>query len=95
MTTYMVEVGIELPKDDIRYDDCLVDLNIKKNWQALYDENILSFEDDKEAIRFIDDYVKNGVKGTYGFMWKIKHKLQDDDIYYDRSDVLYFKGGLK
>ena len=105
MKVYMVEVGIELPKDDIQYDNYRVDLN-NKSWQSLYDENVCAFDNDKQAIEFIDEYVKNGVKGTYGFMWEIEHELQDDerddfanncllDVFYERNDVLYFKGGLK
>ena len=105
MTIYMVEVGVELPKDDIEYDNYRVDLN-GKSWQALYDENICAFDNDKQAIEFIDKYVKNGVKGTYGFMWEIEHDLQDDelddfknhfliDVIYNGDNVLYFKGGLE
>ena len=105
MKIYMVEVGIELPKDDIQYDNYRVDLN-GKSWQSLFDENVCAFDNEKEAVDFVNQYVDQGVKGTYGFIWEIEHELQDHelddfknncllDVFYERNDVLYFKGGLE
>lgn len=105
MKVYMVEVGIELPKGDIEYDNYQVDLN-NKSWKALYDENVCAFDNKEQAIEFVNDYVDQGVPGTYGFAWEIEHELQDYevedfknhcllDVFYDREDVLYFKGGLE
>ena len=104
MKVYMVEVGIELPKDNIEYDDFQVDLG-GKSWQSLYNENLLAFDNEKESIDYIDNYVEKGVKGTYGFMWEIEHELQDDEredfelkyiegVFYNREPISYFKGGL-
>ena len=104
MKIYMVEVGVELPKDDIQYDNYRVDLN-NKSWQALYDENVCAFQDQEKAKKYIDEYVENGVPNTYGFMWEIEKELDDfdlenlkfgylEDVIYDGDDVLYFKGGL-
>lgn len=109
MKVFMVEVGVELEKSSKEfesYSTIIIDENCQKGYQSLYDENVIAFLDEKEAKDFIDDYVKKGVKNTYGFMWSIDRDVEDyemkelknnyflEDTYYSQEKVLYFKGGI-
>lgn len=109
MNIFMVEVGIELENGSAEfecYNTLLIDENMVISFHSLYDENVIAFLDEKEAIKYIDEYVKIGVKNTYGFMWSIEKDIEDEemenlvngyyleDVYYSREKVLYFKGGI-
>ena len=102
---HMVEVGVELSNDHDEYHfyECSVN-GVKR---GLFDENIVAFQEEKNAIDFIKTYVKNGVKNTYGVMWSVNRKLNDyeikdfeefgvlDDEFLPRTvDNVYFKGGI-
>lgn len=109
MKIYMVEVGIELEKENAEfecYKTLVVNENMVKCYHSLYDENVIAFLDEQEAKDYIDEYVKNGVKNTYGFMWCIDKEVEDyemeelvnsyylEDTYYSQEKVLYFRGGF-
>ena len=101
---YMVEVGVELENTDSEfssYSILVVDENSQKGYQSLYDENIIAFLNKQEAIDCIDEYVKKGIKNTYGFMWLVEREICEDELEelecmnylegtYDRETVLYF-----
>ena len=97
----MVEVGVKLNESSDIYDFYKVDLG--DYWWSLYDENVIAFQDQEKAKKYIDEYVKNGVPNTYGFMWEIEKELDDfdlenlksgylQDVIYEKDIVLYEKG---
>ncbi len=103
---FMVEVGIELNENSEEYNYYNIKVNGKeKGYQSLYDENILAFLDQKQAKNYIDEYVKNGVKNTYGFMWSIEKDVEDfeqeelkenyflEGQFYEQEEIIYFVGG--
>lgn len=106
---YMVEVGIELENNDKEFEAYKIEVNGKvKNWKSLYDENVIAFTDEQEAKYYIDKYVKEGVKNTYGFMWAVRldssyaefdelfdTNFLEGETYSSDKEVLYFKGGIE
>ena len=109
MKIFMVEVGVELENNNHEfesYSTIIIDENCQKGYQSLYDENVIAFLNENEAKDFINEYVKNGVKNTYGFMWKIEKEVENyemeallhnhflEDVCYSQEKVLYFKGGV-
>jgi hypothetical protein len=108
-SVYMVEVGIELENKDKEFEAYKIEVGNKvKNWKSLYDENVIAFTDEQEAKDYIDEYVKDGVKNTYGFMWTVrvdssyaefedlfKTKFLEGENYDNSKEILYFKGGKK
>ena len=107
MKVYMVEVGVELPKTHKEYEYYFkTDYNGIE--RSLYDENVVAFESEYEALSFINKYVSKGVQNTYGLMWTIKREVEDyemedfKNIYYLEYEYLtngekieYFLGGIK
>lgn len=102
---YMVEVGVELNNDHDEYH--FYECNVNGVKRGLFDENIVAFQDEQDALDFIEMYVKNGVKNTYGVMWNVERELNDyeikdfeefkvlDDEFLPRAiDKVYFKGGV-
>ena len=102
---YMAEVGVELNEDHNLYHvyECIVN-GIKR---SLYDENIVAFLNEKDALSFIKDYVKEGVSNTYGVLWELDRKIEDHEkkeleengflegeYMPRRIDNVYFEGGI-
>ena len=105
---FMVEVGVELENDDKEFEAYNIEVKgTGKDWQSLYDENVIAFTDEQEAKDCIDKYVKEGIKNTYGFMWSViedTDTLDFDELFdtyfcegrkYEQEQVLYFKGGIE
>jgi len=102
---YMVEVGVQIDKKEDEHENYLININgIDRH---LYDENVVAFLDKKDALYFIEQYVKKGVKNTYGVLWDVVRKLDDyemeevvnqgyleDEFLPRKIDNVYFKGGI-
>jgi hypothetical protein len=101
----MVEVGVELKQDHKEYEHYEVKVNGVK--RSLYDENVIAFLQEDKAFDFINEYVEEGVEGTYGVLWEIEREIEDyemeelvninylEDEYLPREiDNVVFKGGL-
>ena len=69
---YFVEVGVLLNKENKEFDNYQINGFYDDKW-GFYDENRLAFFDLKEAIKYGEEYVKDGVRGTYAI-------LQEDEI---------------
>ena len=71
---YFVEVGVLLNKDAEEFESYQIN-GFHKEF-GFYDENRCAFFDLKEAIKYGEEYVKDGVCGTYAI-------LQEDEINID------------
>lgn len=88
---YQVEVGVLLDKNDAEYD-CYCNVWDYKN--GYYNEDCLFCITEKEAKQFIKDYIKVGVKKTYGILSEIfvsetsynEIKNNDEEQDYDNMD---------
>jgi hypothetical protein len=102
---YMVEVGVEIQKENDEYENYLININGLDRY--LYDENVVAFFNKNKALEFLNEYVDNGVDNTYGVLWDVNRKLDDyeieevvnqgflEDEYLPRKiDNVYFKGGI-
>ena len=88
MKVYMVEVGVSLDEKHNEYD--LYKVKVNDLYYGLYDENVLAFVDEQEALDYIKEYVEIGVDRTYGFMWEIEREIED----YEMQELVqnYFLG---
>lgn len=68
---YFVEVGVLLTKDDEEYDS--YQINGFHEEFGFYDENRCAYFNLEDAIKYGEEYVKDGVNGTYAI-------LQEDEI---------------
>ena len=93
---YTYELGILLDKSNPEYDYYS---NVWDRNYGYYDETIGALVDFDEAKKEVIDYVKNGVKNTYGIICErhvdetvyneIKNGEDYDDYSYDIEDVVY------
>ena len=85
---YKVEVGVLLPKDDDEYKDYS---QVYDKKHAYYDENVVFFTNKRNAIRFLNHYVANGVVNTYGILSELnyvpKEIYGDDYEQYTNDDI--------
>jgi hypothetical protein len=101
----MAEVGVQIDKKEDEVGFYLININgIDRH---LYDENVVAFLNKKEALDFIKEYVKKGVKNTYGVLWDVLRKLDDyemeevinqgyleDEFLPRKIDGVHFIGGI-
>ena len=85
---YKVEVGVLLPKDDDEYKDYS---QVYDKKHAYYDENVVFFTNKRNAIRFLNHYVANGVVNTYGILSELNYAPKeiygDDYERYTNDDI--------
>ena len=100
---YYIECGVLLDKDNGDYD-CYSNVFDKKH--AFYDEYVDFTEDLEIAKKYCNDYIKNGVNGTYGIISQVyvDDDINIDDCYdyligdsdlYDVKNVIYNAWKLK
>lgn len=103
ITIYYCEVGIELEPTHKEYH--LYNIHNR----SLYDENVIAYLDYEKAKKYAIDYVKKGVKNTYGLVWKVERTLEKEELqeikdsgtfedfdYLTKDDkILFFNGGIK
>lgn len=77
---YEVEVGIHLTEDNEEFDSySITDVTNKTNF-GYYDENQVAFFEYKKALDFANNYVKNGVKNTYAFIYLEEYNFSNEQI---------------
>ena len=102
---YMVEVGVEIDKKKDEVGFYLININGLD--RHLYDENVVAFLNENEALDFLNQYVDKGVENTYGVLWDVVRKLDDyemkevvnqgfleEEFLPRQIDNVYFKGGM-
>ena len=94
---YYIECGVLLDKDNGDYDWYS---NAFDKKHAFYDEYVDFIEDLEIAKKYCNDYIKNGVNGTYGIVSQVyvDYDINIDDCYdyligdsdlYDIKNVIY------
>ena len=94
---YYIECGVLLDKDNGDYDWYS---NAFDKKHAFYDEYVDFTEDLEIAKKYCNDYIKNGVNGTYGIVSQVyvDYDINIDDCYdyligdsdlYDVKNVIY------
>lgn len=100
---YYIECGVLLDKDNGDYDWYS---NAFDKKHAFYDEYVDFTEDLEIAKKYCDNYIKNGVNGTYGIVSQVyvDYDINVDDCYdyligdselYDMKNVIYNAWKLK
>ena len=100
---YYIECGVLLDKDNGDYDWYS---NAFDKKHAFYDEYVDFTEDLEIAKKYCNDYIKNGVNGTYGIVSQVyvDYDINIDDCYdyligdsdlYDVKNVIYNAWKLK
>lgn len=77
---YEVEVGIHLTDDNEEFDSYAVADVTNETNLAYYDENQVAFFEYKKALDFANNYVKNGVKNTYAFIYLEEYNFSSEQI---------------
>lgn len=93
---YRYEVGILLNKDNSEYD-CYNNVYDKNH--SYYAEDVGIFETKEEVIKYVEDYISNGKKNTYGIIGieDIEDSFDFKDIFdyevicYDIENIFYCK----
>lgn len=100
---YYIECGVLLDKDNGDYDWYS---NAFDKKHAFYDEYVDFTEDLEIAKKYCNDYIKNGVNGTYGIISQVyvdcdiniddcyDYLIGDSDLY-DVKNVIYNAWKLK
>lgn len=73
-TIYQFEVGVLLNKDNNEYE--FYSNGWDKN-NGYYDENFGFVKTYEEAINYVEKYIKDGVKNTYGIISKVQVNEED------------------
>lgn len=85
---YKVEVGVLLPKTHKEYEDYS---QVYDKKHAYYDENVVFFTNKRNAIRFLNHYLANGVVNTYGILSELNYVPEeiygDDYERYSNEDI--------
>lgn len=77
---YEVEVGIHLTEDDEEFDSYSITDITNKTKFAYYDEDQVAFFEYKKALDFANNYVKNGNKNTYAFIYLEEYNFSNEQI---------------
>ena len=77
---YEVEVGIHLTKGNEEFDSYAITDVTNETAFAYYDENQVAFFEYKKALDFANNYVKNGVKNTYAFIYLEEYNFSSEQI---------------
>lgn len=77
---YELEVGVHLSKSEDEYECYRLSQAPKELEVGYYDENRLNFLKYSEAKEYADEYVKDGVNGTYAFIYSDIFNMRDEDI---------------
>ena len=77
---YKIEVGVLLDEDNNEYN-CYSQVYDKQH--AFYDENVAFEIDYNLALKYANDYVNNGVNGTYAIINRLEYEsdVVDDTMY--------------
>lgn len=77
---YELEVGIHITKYHEDFEWYSVKSATEVTNFAYYDENILDFFNYSQAKQYADNYVRNGVKGTYAFIYLDEFNFDEKGI---------------
>lgn len=77
---YEVEVGIHLTEDNEEFNNYSITDVTNKTDFAYYVEKQVAFFEYKKALDFANDYVKNGVKNTYAFIYLEEYNFSNEQI---------------
>lgn len=81
---YLVEVGV-LVKDAETGYEVAFDYEGEQHHLFVYDEDLVTYGSLQEAKEYADIYVKEGVPGTYAYVW-----ASDRTAIYAGEKILYF-----